>query len=182
MLLFIPVGILSLLTGKVFKRAGQKHQKFFVVAWICIPLLLIFGSYSFIFRGISYDVSDIYSIEEKTDLDLPDKIKMASHNYGGYRINYIKITDTDEATDFVKEISADERWTTKINANINEMLPLEIQAELINFDFFAVYNLSTDTYNELSTSEKCKYVFIAYDCEPQRIIILDDYVGQDDYQ
>lgn len=173
MLLFIPIGVLSLFAGKKLKNAGAKYNKLYVAAFVCLPLLLIFGSYRLIFQNISYNTDDIYTIEETIDLDLPNAIKTASFDYGGYNISYVKVTDTDEAVAFVKEISVDAHWTSKLDTMIKELLPLEIQAEVTNFDYFVFYDLSTGSYNRYPTAGECNYIFIAYDCELQRIIILN---------
>ena len=67
MLLFIPIGILSILIGFKLKNSTQKYKKNFVVSFICLPLLIIFGSYRFIFNSVvSYDVNEISIIEEKS--------------------------------------------------------------------------------------------------------------------
>lgn len=180
MLLFVPIGILTLLTAMQLKRTGRDCKKHFVIALICIPFMLIFGSYRFIFQDISYDASILYSIEEKTDLNLPNMIKLASHDYSGYKISYIKIVDSSEAKEFAQEIGVDKRWTTNQNKAILGLLPIEIQTEIMNFDFFVFCDLSTGAYNEFPTSEECEYIFIAYDYEGQRLTILDDCVSMGD--
>ena len=67
MLLFIPIGILSILIGFKLKNSTQKYKKNFIVSFICLPLLIIFGSYRFIFNSVvSYDVNEVSIIEEKS--------------------------------------------------------------------------------------------------------------------
>ena len=69
MLLFIPIGILSILIGFKLKNSTQKYKKNFIVSFICLPLLIIFGSYRFIFNSVvSYDVNEVSIIEEKIHL------------------------------------------------------------------------------------------------------------------
>lgn len=66
MLLFIPIGILSILIGIKLKKNKQNYKKNFIAAFICIPLLLIFGSYRLIFKNVvSYDVNKVSTIEKK---------------------------------------------------------------------------------------------------------------------
>ena len=48
MILFIPVGILSILIGLKLKKGKQEYKKNIIVAVIVLPLLAIFGSYRFI--------------------------------------------------------------------------------------------------------------------------------------
>lgn len=178
MLLFLPVCFLSFLVGKKLKNVGQNYKKLYTAVFICVPLLLIFGSYRFIFQDISYDSNDIYAIEQKVDIDLPDAIKVALHDYAGYSAGYVKITDAEEAADFAKEIETDNRWTQKLSTAVKGLLPLEIQAEMSNFDYFMLFDLSSCTYNEYPADGEYKCVFMAYDHELQRLIILDDYIAE----
>lgn len=50
---FIPIGILSIIVAGKLKQAKLKYKKNYVVAFICLPLLILFGSYRFIFSDIS---------------------------------------------------------------------------------------------------------------------------------
>lgn len=175
MLLFIPIGILSIALGNRLKKEGLKYKKLYIVALVCIPLLLIFGSYRFIFQDISYDVRDVYAIEDKIGLDLPGTVKSAHLDNGGYNICYVKITDEAEATAFLQEVTTSEKWKSQLSTMVKGLLPMDIQMEMVNFDYFVLYDLSAGTYNQHPPTDGSKYVFIAYDCELRRLIILDDY-------
>lgn len=175
MLLFLPIGILTLVTGRHLKKAGHNYKKLFIAAWVCIPLLLIFGSYRLIFQDVSYEISDIYAVERKTKLNLPDSIKIASHSSAGYRISYLKITDDNEAASFTQDISQNAHWVPTLSTTSKGLLPFNIQVEMHNFDYFVFYDLEAGTYNQQPEAGECRYVFIAYDVELQRMIILDDY-------
>lgn len=175
MLLFIPFGILTLLAGKEEKKHGRKYIRFYVAACICLPILLVFGSYRFIFTDISYNVSDVYSIEEKTNLDFPNSIKLAAHNYSGNDVVYIKIIDTDEAASFATAMNANVHCIPELSTMVQEMLPLDIQLEMVGFDYFLWYNLTTDQYTTLPSVGEDRYLFIAYDCQVQKIIVLYNY-------
>ena len=179
MLLSVPVGLLSLLVGLRLKKEGKYYKKLLIVAGICIPLMVIMGSYRVIFRDISFNTSDVHTVEEKINFALPDNIKVAKHDYGGYDISYIKILDKNEADDFVKEISKNACWTSKLSHANKGLLPFEIQAELSLFDYFLFYDLTTGKYNVCPDTDEYRCVFVAYDCELQRIIILDDYTSND---
>lgn len=173
MLLGIPIGILTLLFGLRQKKTGQHYRKLIIVAVICIPLMAILGSYRFIFREVSFNSSDIHAVEEKIDFDLPDNIKIATHNYAGYNVSFVKILDQDEENEFVNRIRTDERWMSKLSYEIKGFLPFDIQVEMTNFDYFVLYDPSSDRYNACPTTDETNCIFIAYDCDLQRIIVLD---------
>lgn len=96
MLLFIPIGILSILIGFKLKNSTQKYKKNFIVSFICLPLLIIFGSYRFIFNSVvSYDVNEVSIIEEKINFEIPRDIKVATNKLDLYDISYLKILNSE---------------------------------------------------------------------------------------
>jgi hypothetical protein len=173
MLLCMPIGILTLLFGLRQRKTEQHYRKLIIVAVICIPLMAIFGSYRFIFREVSFNVSDVHVAEEKIDFELPDNIKVATHGYAGYDASYVKIMGENEANQFVSRIRADGRWMSKLSYELKGYLPFDIQAEMANFDYFMLYDPSSDRYNACPTNDETNCIFIAYDCDLQRIIVLD---------
>ena len=177
MLLCLPIGILTLLVGLQLKKAGHPYRKLLIVAGICIPLMLIFGSYRFIFREISFEPSDMLVVEEKISFDLPDSIKVATYDYGEYRMSRVKILDKNEADGFLNKINTNACWTSDLSYASKGMLPFDLQPELAQFDYFLLYNIMTGEYNTCPDADEYKCVFIAYDRELQLMVILDDYAG-----
>ena len=174
MWLFIPIGILSFLSGKQLKRMNQKYRKNYVAALICLPLLLIFGSYRFIFNNISYDCEKIYVIEEQTALNLPKNVKIASTDLENYTISYVKINDEFEKANFEEEINNSTLWESSLNEKIKNILPHNLYLETLNFDYFIFYDFINGKYNSCESIEDYSYIFIAYDCETTRLIVLSE--------
>ena len=54
------------------------------------------------------------------------------------------------------------------------MLPLDIQYESNTFDYFVFYNITSNEYNTFSLSGQYECIFIAYDSDLQRLIILNN--------
>ena len=176
MILFIPVGILSILIGLQLKKNKQKYKKNLIVAFISLPLLIIFGSYRFIFNSnISYDINNVLTIEDKIDIELPDEIKVATNKLDLYNISYVKIIDNECKDAFEKEIESTSLWKNELNYGIKNLLPLDIQYESETFDYFVFYNITSSEYNMVPLSGQYECIFIAYDCDLQRLIILNDY-------
>lgn len=179
MYLGIPIGALTLLFGFLQKKAGQNYIHLIIVAGICIPLMVIFGSYRFIFREVSFDVSNVQAIEEKINFELPDNVKAATHNFSGYDVSYVKILDQKEANQFASRIRADKRWQSRLSYENKGMLPFDIQFEIDLFDYFLLYDMKSGQYNICPDTDEYRCVFVAYDRELQRLLILDDYAGED---
>lgn len=178
MLLFIPIGILSIIIGLKLKNNNQKYKKNLIITFICLPLLIIFGSYRFIFSNtISYNTNKVSIIEDKIGIKLPNKIKVATEKLDLYNVSYVKIIDNECKESFEQSIKSNSLWKNKLNYEIRGMLPLYFQAqyESENFDYFVFYNITSNEYNTLPSSGEYECIFIAYDCDLQRLIILDDY-------
>lgn len=121
---FALIGIASIIIGVKLKQGGQRYKKNFIASFICVPLILIFGSYGFIFGGmISFDAEKINSIEQTTKLELPNDIKMSTEISDGYTVSYVKILDRNEKEDFEREIASSKVWTNKMSTKIAGLLP-----------------------------------------------------------
>ena len=176
MLLFVPIGILSILIGIKLKYSMQKYRKNLIVSFICVPLLIIFGLYRFIFSSVvSYDVNEVSIIEEKINFEIPDDIKVATNKLDLYNISYIKIINNESKDVFEQEIENNQLWQKEIKPEIKSLLPLDIQYESEVFEYFVFFNTTTNAYNISPLSGQYECIFIAYDCDLQRLIILSDY-------
>jgi len=177
MLLFSPICILSFVFGIYLKRKKQKYKANYIVAFIFLPLLLIFGSYRFIFDNITYDMNKIHYVEEKTDIDFPDKLKVTTHDLGNYTLSHAKITNQQEKTAFLSNAKESNSWTTKLSPEIIVLLPFDIQMQTSTFDYFAVYNVTSDSPQiSPSPTETQEIIFAAYDNELEYFVILSDYM------
>ena len=176
MLLFIPIGILSILIGFKLKNSTQKYKKNFVVSFICLPLLIIFGSYRFIFNSVvSYDVNEVSIIEEKINFEIPRDIKVATNKLDLYDIIYLKILNSESKDMFEQEVENNQLWQKELQPEIKSLLPLNIQYESEIFEYFVFFNITSNEYNIPPLRGQNECIFIAYDCDLQRLIILNDY-------
>ena len=176
MLLFIPIGILSILIGFKLKANKQKYKKNFIVSFICIPLLVIFGSYRFIFStNISYDLDKINTISYEAKIELPKQVKIATIKYDEYSITYAKIINEDDKVKFENKLDESLLWKNELDSKFKFLLPYYFYYEVSSFDYFILYNKTIDEYNIYPQNGEYEFIFISYDHEAQRFIILDDY-------
>ncbi|MBR2926428.1 MAG: hypothetical protein IKC31_02490 [Clostridia bacterium] len=173
MWLFIPIGIVSILIGMKLKNSNQKYKKNFIVAFICLPLIIIFGSYRFIFSTISYDTNKVIQIEEEIKIELPHSIKIATIEFDSYYVSYLKIVDKDSKITFENELEKNDLWQKKLSYEIKGLLPPDIQCEIEPFEHFIFYDTRNQKYNSLPSTQEHNFIFIAYDDETQRLVILD---------
>lgn len=179
MWLFIPVGVLSILMGLELKANNQKYKKNLIVAYICIPILAILGSYRFLYSSSnSYDTNKIYTIEEKTNVVLPHETKIATKKYDNYDVSYVKITNNESKNAFESEIENNLFWISTINYEIRFMLPDSIELQFSSFDRFLSYDVISGQYNAIALEENKTYdiVIIAYDYKLSSLMILDNFI------
>ena len=177
MWIFIPIGVLSILIGKRLKKNNQKYKKNFIIAYICLPLLIIFGSYRFLFSDtFSYNVSKLNAIEQEIGFAMPDDIKIATSKYDSLcDLSYVKILDNEERKLFEDEIESSDLWQIELIPEVQVLLPYIVQAELGAFEYFMFYDTTNDEYNLGPSNKGSEWIFIAYDCEAHRLIIFDNY-------
>ena len=176
MLLFIPIGFLSILIGFKLKKSNQKYKKNFIISFICLPLLIIFGSYRFVFNNVvTYDVNEVSIIEDKINFEIPAHIKVAKIKLNLYNISYVKIINSESKDVFEQEIANSQPWQENLNPAIKGLLPLDIQYKCELFEYFIFFNITTNEYNIFPQSGQYECIFIAYDSDLQRLVILSDY-------
>lgn len=176
MLLFIPIPVVTLLIANVLRKHNEKYKKHYIVCFICLPLLIIFGSYRFIFHNIvSYESSVFINLENGMKINLPSNIKIATGKIGSYSLGYAKIQDEKEKNEFEQSIIKDNLWESKMSQSVKEVLPIDIQYKLVQFDYFLLYNSTSNEYNTI-THEGDNISFIAYSCEDNRFLFLYDFI------
>ncbi len=175
MWLFIPIGIISLLIGIKLKHNNQKYRKNYIVAFVVVSALLIFGSYRFVFFNFSYDDDILRDIEKTANVELPNKTKVASVELF-YTTSYVKLTDDNEKTAFENQLYSSDLWQNNLASEIKYALPTDIPIDTSDFDYFLFYCVSTGQYNEYPQDKECECVFMAYDCDYQKLVILSNYV------
>ena len=139
-----------------------------------------FFSYRFIFNTFSYDADKVTTIEHEIKLELPKQIKIATYEMtmnelDFYNISYLKIVNGESKETFEHELEVNDLWQKELSSKIKSLLPFDIQYEVDAFDYFVFYNVTNDEYNIYPLDGEYESIFIAYDQELQRLMILDDY-------
>lgn len=177
MFLFIPFGILSIIIGVWLKKGKQKYKKNLIIAIVCVPILITFGSYRFIFANVfSYDIKKVGVIEEKMNLDLPNNIKIATAKTNSYDECFLKIVDEEERIDFENMLETNPLWQTELSSKIKSLLPIGIQVEVERFNYFLFYNLTNNEYNVYPSNGEYNCMFIAYNSKKHSFIALDEFI------
>ena len=97
---------------------------------MCLPIIIIFGSYRFIFNNISYDVDKVMVVEDKSSLRLPEQVKIATNDFDSYNVSYIKIVNQESKVNFENELETNQLWQKELSPSIKGLLPIEIQYKM----------------------------------------------------
>lgn len=179
-LLFIPIPLLSFICYIKSKTNQYKDKK--SIAILSFILLVVFGFSGIINNDISYDNTIINEINNKTSLNIPNNLKVINCDKKDYIMGYAKILDKETKNSFHDDVYTSNLWLTNIDDLQND-LPHTITLELTSpvdkysFDYFVLYNITTNTFNSLDNENDNpqNIIFIAYSSNVGRIMYFYNY-------
>ena len=177
MLLFIPIGILSIIIGIKLKNSQQKYKKNYIIALVCIPLLVIFGSYRFVFHSIiSYNDTYVRQVEHAMDYSLPENLKVATLVREEYTLTYAKICNQETREQFESGTLKEVPWKASLPTVIRGSLPMELQPEFTLCDYFLVYNVTANRFDAAPLYDgQWSFILVGYDMATSGFVIVSDY-------
>lgn len=184
-LLFVPVALISFFIGLKLKKLGLKYKKNYVVAFIVIPFLIIFGSYRWVFGDmVSFDRSNVENVESKIEITFPNELKISTSDYGESKLSYAKILNDEEKKCFENQILEDKRWTNNIGTLIENQMPRAIKEYISSYEYcICVFEndqeFLVNEYPDKSGIYIC--TFVGYDFDLSKLVILNDYSVFIDY-
>lgn len=166
--LIIPLPLASLILGIVFITKGYKCKKNIIAGIIMIVLLSIFGSFTNNFSSqISHDNKYITEISEITNINIPKETYISivyDCQKEGDSLAMVKFNDNTMYNDNIENNS---NWKTDasfIPSNINNLFILSLTS---NYEYFTVYNISTNTYNNFDG----ELIYFAYDIDTNILFV-----------
>ena len=171
--LFTFLPILLFAFGFVLKKQGKSCKPNFVLGLLFLGILVVFGSYHLIFQEFDYDPAYVDSIDEKLAVDLPNQMKVVTEEHLEYNITYAKVSDEKK---FISDLEISGYWKKELGSKIKGLLPDAYSQELVSAcEYFLLYNVTTGQYNIFPPDGSYEIIFIAYDVEFQKLIIVDQY-------
>lgn len=153
MFICLPIPLLSIILGFIYKRKGIKCTKNIVGGFIIGFLLILYGSFSFIFN-YKVDYNEVYSYEEIVGIELPhngiyNKIVWDESYLMNHTSNSIEFTDTKEINKFYENIENNDNWITKdeIGSYLSMFVPKSLNCSLNENCYYSVYIKELDSYN-----------------------------------
>lgn len=187
--LFLPIPIVSIILGVLKLKRREKGTNNIVAGLIMAFLLIIYGSFSFIYEepetvvrptvDIEIDEDEevtaffdyISEIEKTVKIDLPDSAVITDISVLGgnesswnedqyYAVITLKISDYD-AQKFEKDQMKFEFWTAQLRDDYDQLLPSRYRGT--DADYYLLYNTTYGTYNTIPTVDgKYRFWYLCY--------------------
>lgn len=153
--LFLPVPIASLSLGLKYKTIGYSCKKNIVGGYICIAILVFFGSYKYIFGNYrQYDYELIKKLGYEISIDFPNgEIVTNTTNFSvdsyseisSYSLIYFKeITEIEKFEETIKE---SKKWSAINTSQLRSIEPIYIDDD--DGNYYLIYIKELDTFNQL---------------------------------
>lgn len=176
MLLFIPIGLVSIIYGFILRKHNHKYKKNFIIAFICIPLLIVFGTFRFNSRNtVYYDNSNLIEIEKTDNYNFPEHLKITTQIFQDYKITRAKITSSNEKISFEQSINTDSRWNQSLTQKIKGALPMMFLIESERFDSFLIYSKTVNSYDsDTFTNGTHEIILMMYNKQKGSFLIINE--------
>ena len=168
--LVVPIPLSSVVLGFIYKFKGYRCLKNIIAGCIMIPLLCIYGSFTFLSAGtVSHDWNYLSEIESIVDFDFPNEghitVDLMGIEEGSYGIQ-IKL-DRDASAGFVSQLENNTNWKRDVSFMPANAVDLYTLTYITDYDYFSVYNITTESYNNFPGT----LILMAYDVETRMIYI-----------
>ena len=177
--LFILIPIINIIYSIYLRRNGYKYIFNLVLGVIFTILICIFGSFPYLYKD-QFILDDTYfsHIEEKLELNMSDEFYVI---YEDYKFD-IEEDDYNEGLTVLKngvvrfqsEVSVDKlKWIDSLSNK--EIASPVFLINVKDYDYFLIYDLTSDSLNPNAVVSGHKYIVMALDKENPNII-FNEYI------
>ena len=167
--IIVPIPLVSIILGFIYLKKGYKCIKNIIAGIIMTGLLCIFGSFTGVFSDrISHDMSYLEPISEKINLDIPtDGYISIMYDFqdSGDSLAMVKIDDQNDS--FTSKLDNNNNWKKDTSFIPSNEIDLYLLTMTSSYDYFMVYNLTTNSYNYFEG----KTIYLAYNIESDVLLI-----------
>lgn len=179
----LPIPILSIILGFIYKRKGFKCTKNIVVGFIMGAILLIYGSFSKMAQfNFTTDYQEFNQYGQIVSVDLPNeaieyqKIVPTSSYLDEHIWHIVKYPDNEITDNFYQDIMNSDNWITKdeISTNLNTFVVSSFNCSGEIACYYSVYNEELNTYNQVpAESGKYRIYSMFYDPNNKKLEIQE---------
>lgn len=172
----LPVPIACIVLGFIVKKQGGKYLKNIFMGFLCVFLLLFFGSLDFLPDGISSDFDMFEYVSEATGISFPEVINQSTfdndvNEYGDddewfiYSITNVEFEE-GSADFFESSMAYDPRWLVTADEELNGLISIvENSNPDTTADRVLVYSENLQGYNAMPKETGTYYfdILLYYD-------------------
>ena len=167
--IIVPIPLASIILGFIYLKKGYKCKKNIIAGIIMTGLLCVFGSFTGFFSDrVSHDMSYLDPISEKINLDIPtDGYISIMYDFqdSGDSLAMVKIDDQNDS--FASKLDNNNNWKKDTSFIPSNEIDLYLLTMTSSYDYFMVYNLTTNSYNYFEG----KTIYFAYNIESDVLLI-----------
>ena len=174
--LFVPLPLASTVLGIVFLCKKYKCKKNIIAGAIMCFLLVIYGSFSFLFASsTSHDFQYVHELEQTLSIDLPDSGYLSRAEVSGGEANYVMMIKFDDPAQIYNTVSTDERFWQNTYAIPTNFIDPYYTAMTSNYNYFMLYDVTANEFNHVSGNleELHRFLYVAYNTDTNVLFVLD---------
>lgn len=183
--LFLPITIASVIFGIYYRKKNYKVKKNIIIGIIFSFLLIVFGSMYFVgTKNYTRDISYLKKIENTVDFTFLSRTDILTFrwtiepplydndNYYKY-ISIVRFRDEEEISDFINRMSTGTKWKDNLSSSIKNFIPINFYLETKDYDYFMIYCIEKEEYNEVYSESNLNYIYMAYNINDKVLIITE---------
>ena len=169
---FVPLPLASLALGIVFSVKNYKCKKNVIAGAIMCVLLVIYGSFTFIFKDYSLHNFDyVRELEQTVSIDLPDSGYLSRAKDTDDTTKSFAMIKFDDSDGILSIVSTDARFNTDMSAIPSNFLSAYHASLASSYNYFMLFD-ATDGYSS-APAEGRRYIFIAYHIDRNILLAVD---------
>ena len=177
MWLCLPIPILSIVLGLKFQKMRVNCQKNVISGYIVAFLLLLFGSFTFIFPNEDYQ--QILKMENIINIQLPDEgvYTITKWSNNSLKCNILHEIHFKNKRFSEEEIERSKTWLKKenIDNNLEILISPLITCDLNEKCYYSIYIEETEKYNTVPTEDGIYHIFAMMYNQDMNCLKISEY-------
>ena len=179
--LFLPITLLSLALGIIFKIKHYRCIKNIIVGAITSFVLVILGTTGLLLgTTVRHDTSYLRRVETILNQDFPDDYYISiSSNLGIYDnidhkagVHFVG-SDIADFEEYLKSDDINNKWITELPVLPVDFIDYDSYIEFNDCDYYCLYDFSADKYNNVNKKEQHMYYLLGYKMNDDLLKIIE---------
>lgn len=172
--LFIPLPLVSAVLGIVFYTKKYRCKKNMIAGFIMCALLLIYGSFTFIYKDYAlHDFGYVRELEQTVSIDLPDRGYISRAKNTDSKTNSVAMIKFDDADGIYNIVSSDGRFSIGTDSIPFNLIDAYYSAVTSDYHYFMLSDITDNEADGATNTEQRRYIFLAYNTDKNILFVLD---------